>query len=575
MPRLPRAERAPCFALGSRRRSRRVARFASVKLKGSRKHFLGTLLVRYRVLNIPLWVGDEDSVLTQRAAQRLRVPEAALVGMTVIRRSLDARKKGHPRWLVNLEVELAEAVEDGLAEVELAPIPEPPPPKVRPPRLPPVIVGAGPAGLFCAQALLERGVRSIVIERGKLVAPRRVDVARLMRSGELDPNSNMNFGEGGAGAYTDGKLGTRIHHPGVRKVVELFAHYGGVARILSEGKPHVGSDLLPGAVSAMREDLERAGCEFLFGARAVDLELGLGRVRSVLLSDGRSVPCDRVVIAPGNSARELFELFVARGWPIEAKPFAVGFRVEHPQALIDHIQYGSAAGRSGLPPADYRLADNPKIEGTTRGVFSFCMCPGGVVVPTPTEPEQQCTNGMSNSHRSSPFANAGLVVAVGMSDFEAAGHHGPLAGLAWQRDWERRAYALGGGRFQAPAQRITDYLSGRLGKPPGRSSYAPGLAHADLGVLFPSAVKSALVAGLKGFERRMHGYLTSEAVLVGVETRTSSPCRLVRDPSSLKSPGLGGVYPAGEGAGYAGGIVSSAVDGLRVAEAICSELEPV
>ncbi|HTT71119.1 MAG TPA: FAD-dependent oxidoreductase, partial [Anaeromyxobacteraceae bacterium] len=367
---------------------------------------------------------------------------------------------------------------------------------------------------------------------------------------------------------------TRIHHPGVRKVVELFAHYGGVSRILEEGKPHVGSDLLPGAVSALRRDLERAGCEFHFGARAVDVLVSGGRVRALALSDGRSIPCDRLVLAPGNSARELFELFASRGWPIEAKPFAVGFRVEHPQALIDHIQYGSAAGRPGLPPADYRLADNPKVDGTPRGVFSFCMCPGGVVVPTPTEPGMQCTNGMSNSLRSSPFANAGLVVAVGQADFEAAGLKGPLAGLLWQREWERRAYLLGGGRFMAPAQRITDYLAGRLGQRPGRSSYPPGLTHADLSTLFPAAVQAALRAGLRTFERQMRGYLSSEAILVGVETRTSSPCRLVRDPASLQSPGLSGLYPAGEGAGYAGGIVSSAVDGLRVADAICAELAP-
>jgi uncharacterized FAD-dependent dehydrogenase len=279
------------------------------------------------------------------------------------------------------------------------------------------------------------------------------------------------------------------------------------------------------------------------------------------------------VLAPGNSARELFELFAARGWPIEAKPFAVGFRAEHPQALIDQIQYGPAAGRPGLPPADYKLADNPKVDGQPRGVFSFCMCPGGVVVPTPTEPGLQCTNGMSNSRRSSRVANAGVVVAVGPADFEAEGYQGPLAGLAWQRAWESRAYELGGGGYQAPAQRITDYLAQRPGQPPGRSSYPPGLTHADLSTLFPAAVRTALREGLRAFERRMRGYLTEEAVLIGIESRTSSPCRLVRG-ADHQSPSLRGVYPTGEGAGYAGGIVSSAVDGLRAAEAICGELGP-
>jgi uncharacterized FAD-dependent dehydrogenase len=303
----------------------------------------------------------------------------------------------------------------------------------------------------------------------------------------------------------------------------------------------------------------------------VDFELARGRVRAVRLADGGAVESDRVVLAPGNSARELYELFAARGWPIEAKPFAAGFRVEHPQELIDRIQYGPAAGHPALPPADYKLAENPRVEGAPRGVFSFCMCPGGLVVPTPTEPEMQCTNGMSNSHRSSPFANAGIVAAVAPADFAREGFDGPLAGLEWQRRWERAAFALGGGGFHAPAQRVSDYLARRAGTPPGRSSYRPGLTHADLGALFAAPIQRALHEGLRAFERRMRGFVTSDAVLIGVETRTSAPCRLVRG-ADFQSPGLAGLYPAGEGAGYAGGIVSSAVDGIRVAGAICAEL---
>ena len=529
--------------------------------------------MRLRVLNIPVWLDEPEAVLLRRAAEKLGVPPGALSGLAVIRRSLDARKKGHLRWLVNVEVEVAAPVAPGRADVSPAPDPEPPPALVRAPASPPVIVGAGPAGLFCAWDLLRRGVRSVVLDRGKPVSPRRRDVAKLMRAGELDPESNMSFGEGGAGAYTDGKLGTRIHHPAVRTVVELFAHYGRVTRILAEGKPHVGSDVLPAAVSAMREELERGGCEFRWNARVVDLEVAGGAVRGVVLADGGAVPCDRLVLAPGNSARELFELFAARGWPIESKPFAVGFRAEHPQALIDRIQYGPSAGKEGLPPADYKLADNPRIAGEARGVFSFCMCPGGVVVPTPTEAGMQCTNGMSNSHRSSPVANAGLVVAVAAKDFAAEGFEGPLAGLAWQRKWEARAYELGGGGYLAPAQRVTDYLGRRLGKAPGRGSYRPGLTHVDLNVLYPAALREALHAGLRGFDGLMRGYVTEEAVLIGVETRTSSPCRLVRG-ADLQAPGIAGLYPAGEGAGYAGGIVSSAVDGLKVAERIAAELGP-
>ncbi len=526
--------------------------------------------MRYRVSNIPLWLDEEEALAVRRAAERLGLSPEHLRDVRVVRRSLDARKKGHLRWLLNLEVTLERPLATSADVTPVAP-PEPEPARVRPPAARPIILGAGPAGLFCAWALLERGVPSLVVDRGRRVAPRRRDVAELMRSGRLDPESNMNFGEGGAGAYTDGKLGTRIHHPAVRKVVELFARFGDAGHLLVEGKPHVGSDVLPSAISAMVAELERGGCTFLWDARAEDLELSGGRFRGLRLADGRTLHSDRLVLAPGNSARELFALFAARGWPIEAKAFAAGFRAEHPQALIDRIQYGAGKRHPRLPPADYKLADNPNVDGEARGVFSFCMCPGGVVVPTPTEPEMQCTNGMSNSRRSSPLANAGIVAAVSVADFAAEGFEGPLAGLAWQRKWERAAYQLGGGGFRAPAQRITAYLAGRPGAPPGKTSYRPGVDAADLGELFSPRVREALRAGLRTFERRMRGFLTEEALLIGVETRTSSPCRLVRG-GDLQSPGLAGVYPAGEGAGYAGGIVSSAVDGLRVAGAICAEL---
>jgi uncharacterized FAD-dependent dehydrogenase len=308
-------------------------------------------------------------------------------------------------------------------------------------------------------------------------------------------------------------------------------------------------------------------------ARAIDLDVAGGHFRGLRLADGRTLESDRLVLAPGNSARELFELFARRGWPIEAKPFAAGFRAEHPQALIDRIQYGQVRRHPRLPPADYKLADNPKVGGEARGVFSFCMCPGGVVVPTPTEDGMQCTNGMSNSHRSSPLANAGIVVAVSPGDFAEEGFDGPLAGLEWQRKWERAAYELGGGGYRAPAQRLSAYLARRPGAPPDRTSYRPGVATADLSTLFPQRVQEALRAGLRTFERRMRGFVTDEAILLGVETRTSSPCRIVRGEDH-QSPAIRGLYPTGEGAGYAGGIVSSAVDGLKVAEAICAELEP-
>jgi len=531
------------------------------------------LPLRYRVSNLTLRAGEPDDLLASRAAARLGVSPDSIRSVAVTKRSLDARRKGDPRWLISVEVGIESPLPSLPPDVTMAPEPPPPPVRAREPARPPLIVGAGPAGLFCAWALLERGIRSILVDRGRPVGPRRRDVAALMRSGRLDPESNMNFGEGGAGAFTDGKLGTRIHHPAAATVVALFARLGAIPRLAEEAKPHVGSDVLPRAIEALRRELEEGGCRFTWESRVEDLLVEDGRVRGVALAGGRQIEADRVVLSPGNSARDLFELFASRHWPIEAMPFAAGFRVEHPQPLVDRIQYGREGRRRGLPAADYRLADNPRVGGAPRGTFSFCMCPGGVVVPTPTEPGLQCTNGMSNSHRSSAWANAGLVVQVGPADFAAEGFAGPLAGVAWQRRWERAAFELGGGGYRAPVQRLASWLARRGGGEPPRSSYRPGVTLADLDLLFPSAVRAALRAALRTFERRMRGFVTDEALLIGVESRTSSPCRLVRG-DDLQSPGLRGLYPCGEGAGYAGGITSSAVDGIRVAERIAEELGP-
>jgi uncharacterized FAD-dependent dehydrogenase len=290
------------------------------------------------------------------------------------------------------------------------------------------------------------------------------------------------------------------------------------------------------------------------------------------MADGRTLESDRVILAPGNSARELYERFAADGRvSVEAKPFALGFRAEHPQALINGIQYGSAAKHSKLPPADYKLAENLDVDGEVRGVYSFCMCPGGIVVPTPTEEGLQCTNGMSNSRRNAKFANAGIVVSVSVADFAREGFHGPLAGLEFQRHWEGEAYKLGGGRFFAPAQTIPDYLAGRVKKDPGDTSYRPGLAHTDLNKLFPERLTQSLKAALRTFDRKMKGFISDEGKLIGIESRTSSPVRITRG-DDLQSVSMRGLYPVGEGCGYAGGIVSSAIDGLRAAEQIATEL---
>lgn len=533
--------------------------------------------MRLRVNNVPLWLDEPQTTLPEKAAEKLKVAPSALTQVRVVRQVLDARKKNHPRTIYTLEVELAPgklpaSLPPDVSEVEAEPAP--PGPVKRLPEQRPIIVGMGPAGLFCALALAERGVKSILLDRGKDVVERRKDVAKLMRDGTLLPESNMNFGEGGAGAYTDGKLSTRINHPLVRKVIATFAKYGAPDQILVDGKPHIGSDLLPFAVEAMRKDLVAMGVEVRFHARVEDLLYRDGHVAGVKLSDGTELHSDRVVLAPGNSARELYERFAADGRVVvEAKPFALGFRAEHPQAMINAIQYGEkVASDARLPPADYKLAENLAVDGDVRGVYSFCMCPGGIVVPTPTEEGLQCTNGMSNSRRNAKYANAGVVVSVSVEDFAREGFTGPLAGLAFQRHWEKAAYELGGGKFFAPSQSIPDYLAGRVSKPPSGTTYRPGLAQVDLNRLFPAWLTASLKQALKTFDRRMKGFASGQGTLIGIEARTSSPVRITRN-EALQSVSVKGLYPAGEGCGYAGGIVSSGLDGIRVAEQICNELD--
>jgi uncharacterized FAD-dependent dehydrogenase len=528
----------------------------------------------WRVNNIGLWLDEPQELLGTKAAEKLGIPPGDLSSVRVVRNVLDARKKGSPRFIYTLEVDFApgrtpKRLPPDVSEVAPA---LPPPEPVKPPALRPIIVGTGPAGLFAALGLLERGITSLLLERGKEVVERRKDVAKTMRDGTHDPESNMSFGEGGAGAYTDGKLSTRINHPHVRKVIETFASYGAPKDILVQGKPHIGSDLLPGAVANIRNHLVAHGVEVRFGTKVEDLLYRDGRVAGVRLSDGTEIGSDRVILAPGNSARELFERFAADGRvAIEAKPFALGFRAEHPQALINSIQYGKACESPLLPPADYKLAENLEVSGEVRGVYSFCMCPGGIVVPTPTEEGLQCTNGMSNSRRNARYANAGVVVSVSVADFAREGFHGPLAGLQFQRHWEQKAYELGGGRYIAPAQSIPDYLSGKLQKAPGGTSYRPGLAHADLNRLFPAALTASLKQALRLFDRKMKGFVSDDGMLIGIESRTSAPVRIPRG-EDLQSVSLRGLYPAGEGCGYAGGIVSSAIDGLRIADQVAVEL---
>jgi uncharacterized FAD-dependent dehydrogenase len=504
---------------------------------------------------------SDGAALRERVARKLSVPPESLPEPSLLRRSIDARR-GSVRFHLIV----------GLNAAGVEPLGGVPPREPQLPGPPIVVVGDGPAGLFCAYELARHGLPVVVVDRGKTVQPRRHDLKALHQRGSVDRDSNYCFGEGGAGTYSDGKLYTRAHKRGsVRDVIELLALHGAPPAILVEARPHIGSNRLPKVVTALREKLASVGVRFEFGARVVGLLRAPGRISGVLLADGRELEARAVVLATGHSARDVFVLLAETGVQLEAKPFALGVRIEHPQPLINRIQYGRFANHPSLPNASYRVAHT--VQG--RGVFSFCMCPGGFVVPASTEPEELVVNGMSLSRRDSPYANSGLVVAVEPADVERAGYRGVLGGVELQRAIERAAFSAGGGALQAPATRVTDFLARRPSSTVPETSYIPGLTSSDVGPVLDAGglpLADRLREALSAFDRKLRGYRTEDAVLIGVESRTSSPVRVPRDPDSLEAPGFSGLYPCGEGAGYAGGIVSAALDGQRVARAIAAQL---
>jgi len=503
-------------------------------------------------LDLGLDEADDDAHLRARVGAMLTVDPRRLPKIEVRKRAIDARR-GRVRFHLTI----------GFVEATGTPVLGAPDPR-EVSGSPVVIVGAGPAGLWCAYQLAREGVASIVLDRGKDVQARRRDLKGLTQHGRVDPDSNYCFGEGGAGTYSDGKLYTRAHKRGdVRDVLEILVRNGAPPEILVDARPHIGSNRLPKLVAAVRDRLVACGVELRFGARVTRLTTAGGQVTGVELADGSAIAAREVVIATGHSARDVFELLASAGVTLEPKAFAMGVRVEHPQPLIDQVQYGKSAGHPKLRAAPYRVS--AQVEG--RGVFSFCMCPGGWIVPAATEPDGVVVNGMSLSRRDSPYANSGLVVAVEVEDVARV----KLAGVEVQRRLERAAAIAGGGDLRAPATRVTDFLAGRASSTVPASSYEPGLLAGDVaGVLDAACLPLAgkLREALRAFERQLRGFVTDEAVLVGVESRTSSPLRVPRDPSTLASPDLRGLYPSGEGAGYAGGIVSAALDGVRVARAI-------
>jgi len=513
---------------------------------------------------------EHERCLIQEVARRLKIPEAELPPVALKKRAVDARRG---RVAFHLTVGLGQVAEHELGQ-----------PAVHecngPSRV--VIVGDGPAGLFCAYQLARSGVACTVIDRGKQVQPRRRDLKLLNARGGVDPDSNYCFGEGGAGTYSDGKLYTRSHKRGpVRDVMELLAVYGAPTSILTEARPHIGSNLLPEIISRIRQRLEQAGISFLFETRLTDIVTqGKGSDRRVTgvrcerVGSGETLElgAEAVVLATGHSARDVFDLGNRLGLLLEPKGFALGVRIEHPQQLINQIQFGKFAGHPKLGAASYKVA--AQVEG--KGVYSFCMCPGGWIVPAMTDAEHLVVNGMSLSKRDSAFANSGFVVGVETADYQACGFEGPLGGVRFQAHVERAAQEAGGGQNRAPAVRVSDFLDGKVSSTLPDTSYLPGLVSSDLvpvldsaGVLLSGRIKEAL----RYFGRRMRGFDSSEAILVGVETRTSAPLRMVRDPDTFMTPGLFGLFLAGEGPGYAGGIVSAAVDGMRAADLIIAHAQ--
>lgn len=501
----------------------------------------------------PHFINDTLHILNVGAKQ-LKINPERIKGLHIRKRSIDARSR-HTVYRLRIVFDIDKKYTGDIFTPSIKDVKE---------AKPVIIVGAGPAGLFAAYRCLERGLKPIILERGKDVRERRRDLAKITREGIINPDSNYCHGEGGAGTYSDGKLYTRSDKRGdVKNVLQIFVNHGAPADILVDARPHIGTNRLPHIIEAMRNTILEFGGEIHFNTRVNDIITSFDQVKGVSTANGKKFYADHIILATGHSARDIYYIFKDKNWLIEAKPFALGVRIEHPQHIIDSAQYHCDIRHENLPPAYYSLVE----QVNDRGVFSFCMCPGGIIAPCSTEPGEIVVNGWSPSKRNNPHANSGTVIQVNLEDIPSS-LTDPFALLDFQKKIEQKAFDLGGKNLFAPAQRMIDFVEGRVSNSLPTNSYKPGTTSVNLNEVLPKFIHEALRGALPRFGKKMKGYFTNEAVLVGVESRTSSAIRIPRNRDTLQHPQIQGLYPCAEGAGYAGGIVSAAIDGINCINAI-------